>query len=70
MNRVLIHDLATGKSSGPSHRPRREPARLSGPLSRAHTLLEELADATLDGARKDYLADLAVIRSSSLTILA
>jgi DNA replication protein DnaC len=27
----------------------------------AHTLLKELADATLDGTRKDYLADLAGI---------
>jgi DNA replication protein DnaC len=27
----------------------------------AHTLLEELADATLDGTRKDFLADLAAI---------
>jgi hypothetical protein len=27
----------------------------------AHTLLEELADATLDGTRKVYLADLAVV---------
>jgi DNA replication protein DnaC len=27
----------------------------------AHTLLEELADATLDGTRKDHLADLAAI---------
>jgi DNA replication protein DnaC len=27
----------------------------------AHTLLEELADATLDGTRKIYLADLAVV---------
>ena len=27
----------------------------------AHTLLEELADATLDGTRKTYLADLAAV---------
>jgi DNA replication protein DnaC len=27
----------------------------------AHILLEELADATLDGTRKDYLADLAAV---------
>ena len=27
----------------------------------AHTLLEELADATLDGIRKTYLADLAAV---------
>ncbi len=27
----------------------------------AHTLLEEFADATLDGTRKDYLADLAAV---------
>jgi DNA replication protein DnaC len=27
----------------------------------AHTLLEELADATLDGTRKVYLPDLAVV---------
>src|ERR1700693_4229351 len=27
----------------------------------AHTLLEELADATLDGTRKAYLADLAAV---------
>ena len=27
----------------------------------AHTLLEELADATLDGARKVYLAELAAV---------
>jgi DNA replication protein DnaC len=27
----------------------------------AHTLLEELADATLEGTRKDFLADLAAI---------
>ena len=27
----------------------------------AHTLLEEIADATLDGTRKDYLADLATV---------
>ena len=27
----------------------------------AHTLLEELADATLDGTRKTHLADLAAI---------
>jgi DNA replication protein DnaC len=27
----------------------------------AHTLLEELADATLDGARKEYLADLTAV---------
>jgi DNA replication protein DnaC len=27
----------------------------------AHTLLEELADATLAGARKDYLAELATV---------
>jgi DNA replication protein DnaC len=27
----------------------------------AHTLLEELADATLDGTRKEYLADLAAV---------
>ncbi len=27
----------------------------------AHTLLEELADATLDGTRKAYLADLATV---------
>jgi hypothetical protein len=29
----------------------------------AHTLLEELADAPLDGTRKAYLADLAASRS-------
>jgi hypothetical protein len=28
---------------------------------KAHTLLEELADATLDGTRKAYLADLAAV---------
>jgi DNA replication protein DnaC len=27
----------------------------------AHTLIEEIADATLDGTRKDYLADLASV---------
>jgi len=27
----------------------------------AHTLIEELADATLDGTRKDYLAELAAV---------
>ena len=27
----------------------------------AHTLIEEIADATLDGTRKDYLADLAAV---------
>ena len=27
----------------------------------AHTLMEEIADATLDGTRKDYLADLASV---------
>jgi DNA replication protein DnaC len=27
----------------------------------AHTLIEEIADATLDGTRKEYLADLAVV---------
>ena len=27
----------------------------------AHMLLEELADATLDGTRKDYLAELATV---------
>jgi DNA replication protein DnaC len=27
----------------------------------AHTLIEEIADATLDGTRKDYLADLALV---------
>jgi DNA replication protein DnaC len=27
----------------------------------AHTLIEEIADATLDGTRKDYLADLATV---------
>ena len=32
----------------------------------AHTLIEEIADATLDGTRKEYLADLA---SASLLIL-
>ena len=27
----------------------------------AHALIEEIADATLDGTRKDYLADLATV---------
>jgi DNA replication protein DnaC len=27
----------------------------------AHTLIEEIADATLDGTRKTYLADLATV---------
>jgi DNA replication protein DnaC len=27
----------------------------------AHTLIEEIADATLDGTRKDYLAELAIV---------
>jgi hypothetical protein len=35
----------------------------------AHTLLEELADATLDGTRKVYLADLAALRSKSPILL-
>ena len=30
-------------------------------IAKAHTLLEELADATLDGTRKAYLADLAAV---------
>ena len=32
----------------------------------AHTLLEELADATLDGTRKAYLADLGACPCRSL----
>jgi DNA replication protein DnaC len=34
---------------------------LAGSYVRAHTLLEELADATLDGTRKTFLADLAAV---------
>ena len=34
---------------------------MRGMRSEAHTLLEELADATLDGTRKAYLADLAAV---------
>jgi hypothetical protein len=33
----------------------------------AYTLLEELTDATLDGTRKAYLADLAAVGSCSAT---
>ena len=47
--------------SRPGHRPRRDPAGLPRPLSRGAHALEELADATLDGTRKEYLADLATV---------
>src|SRR3989442_5351833 len=80
MNRVLIHDLATGRFIA-----QRDDALYLGPpgtgkghlaqaigraviqqgyrvlYREAHTLLEELADATLDGTRKTYLADLAAV---------
>jgi DNA replication protein DnaC len=49
------------ESSGPGHRPRGDPAGLSRHLSGSPHAPEELADATLDGTRKTYLADLAAV---------
>ncbi len=47
-------------SPRPSAAPRSSRA-IASLYREAHTLLEELADATLDGTRKDYLADLATV---------
>ena len=47
--------LRAGEESGDTQRPYRVVYR------EAHTLMEELADATVDGTRKAYLADLATV---------
>ena len=41
--------------SGASHRACRHPAGLSGALPRDSQLLDELAEATIDGTRKEYM---------------
>ena len=62
MNRALIHDLATGKSHLAQAIGRAAIQQGYRVVYReAHTLLEEIADATLDGTRKAYLADLATV---------
>jgi hypothetical protein len=50
-----------GKRSACRHKSVLVRWRTRDPGAQAHTLLEELADATLDGTRKVYLADLAAI---------
>ena len=77
MNRALIHELATGRfiaqredalflgppGTGKSHLAQAIGRAVSSRAiyREAHTLLEELADATLDGTRKTYLIDLAAV---------
>jgi DNA replication protein DnaC len=76
MNRALIHELATGRfitqredalflgppGTGKSHLAQAMIQQGYRVLYReAHTLIEEIADATLDGTRKGYLAELAAV---------
>ena len=49
------------KSSGPGHRPGRDSTGLSRALSRDAHLLNELAEATLDGTRKEHMELLSTV---------
>ena len=61
-------DAALSRTSGHRQKPpgasdwaRRHPAGYRVVYREAHTLLEELAEATLAGTRKDYLAELSTV---------
>ncbi len=50
---------ATSRDLGPWNCPQAGDTRAGNRRKHAHTLLEELAEATLAGTRKDYLTELA-----------
>jgi DNA replication protein DnaC len=59
---LFLGPPGTGKShSRPSARPRGDRAGYRVIYREAHTLLEEIADASLDSTRKDLLKDLAIV---------
>jgi hypothetical protein len=64
MNRALVYDLATARSGRPARSGRaviQRGYRVVDP--EAHALIKEIAAATtIDGARKEYLADVTSVR--------